>query len=309
MARSTSILASSSRRVGLLFALVGVLAFSFTVPLTKIGVGGFDPIFMSTARAVLAGALGIIALSVARVRFPGRKFLFPLLITVAANVFGWPILIGLALERTTSAHVAVIGAFMPLMTALIAVIKMKERVTPQFWIAAALGTTALVTYSLLNGGAENGDLLADTYVVAAVIFSSWGYVEGASLTKEMPGWQVISWVVVLALPLTIPLTAVLWFVGPSPLLATPLEWGALAMMGISSMFLGFFAWYKGLAMVGIAYGSQVQQLQPLLTLVWSAWFLSESISLVTIGAAVAVIGAVVWAQRSRLKPRVIAPAD
>ena len=309
MAQRASFFSSSTHRTGLLLAFVGVLAFSFTVPLTKIGVGGFDPIFMSTARAVIAGALGIIALSAARVRFPGRKFLFPLLITVASNVFGWPILIALALERTTSAHVAVIAAFMPLMTALIAVVKMKERVTPQFWIAAALGTTALVTFSLLNGGAENGDLLADAYVVAAVIFSSWGYVEGASLTKAMPGWQVISWVVVLALPLTIPVTAVLWFAEPSPLLATPVEWGALLIMAVSSMFLGFFAWYKGLAMVGIAYGSQVQQLQPLLTLAWSAWLLGENISLITVLAAVAVIGAVVWAQRSRLRPTLIAPED
>lgn len=309
MAQRSTFFASSSHRTGLLLALVGVLAFSFTVPLTKIGVGGFDPIFMSTARAIIAGTLGIIALSVTRVRFPGRAFVFPLLITVASNVFGWPILIGLALERTTSAHVAVIAAFMPLMTALIAVIKMKERVTRQFWIAAALGTIALVTFSLLNGGAEDGDLLADVYVVAAVIFSSWGYVEGASLTKAIPGWQVISWVVVIALPLTIPLTAVLWFIGPSPLLATPIEWGALTIMGVSSMFLGFFAWYKGLAMVGIAYGSQVQQLQPLMTLAWSAWLLSEQISVFTIAAAFAVIGAVVWAQRSRLKPTLIAPED
>ena len=309
MAQRASFFARSSHRTGLFLAFVGVLAFSFTVPLTKIGVGGFDPIFMSTARAVVAGTLGIIFLSAARVRFPGRTFVFPLLITVATNVFGWPILIGLALERTTSAHVAVISAFMPLMTALIAVIKMKERVTRQFWIAAALGTIVLVTFSLLNGGAENGDLLADAYVVSAVIFSSWGYVEGASLTKAMPGWQVISWVVVIALPLTIPMTAVLWFIGPSPLQATPVEWGSLITMGFTSMFLGFFAWYRGLAMVGIAYGSQVQQLQPLLTLAWSAWILSEHISLLTIAAAVAVIGAVVWAQRSRLKPTLIAPED
>jgi drug/metabolite transporter (DMT)-like permease len=309
MVQRASFFASSTHRTGLFLAFVGVLAFSFTVPLTKIGVGGFDPVFMTTARGVIAGTLGIIALSAARVRFPGRKFVFPLLITVASNVFGWPILIGLALERTTSAHVAVIAAFMPLMTALIAVIKMKERVTKQFWIAAALGTIALVTFSLLNDGAKDGDFLADVYVVAAVIFSSWGYVEGASLTKAMPGWQVISWVVVIALPLTIPITAVLWFVGPSPLLATPIEWGALIIMGVSSMFLGFFAWYKGLAMVGIAYGSQVQQLQPLMTLAWSAWLLSEQISAFTIAAAIAVIGAVIWAQRSRLKPTLISPED
>jgi drug/metabolite transporter (DMT)-like permease len=309
MAQRSAFFARSSHRTGLLLAFVGVLAFSFTVPLTKIGVGGFDPVFMTTARAVLAGTLGIIVLSAARIRFPGRAFLFPLFITIATNVFGWPILIGLALQRTSSAHVAVIAAFMPLMTALIAVIKMKERVTRTFWIAAGLGTAALVTFSLLNGGAENGDLLADVYVIGAVIFSSWGYVEGASLTKAMPGWQVISWVVVLALPLTIPLTALLWFVGPNPLLATPVEWAALAIMGISSMFLGFFAWYQGLAMVGIAHGSQVQQLQPLMTLGWSAWLLSEQISFGTVLAAVAVIGAVVWAQRSRIRPTILAPED
>ena len=288
-------------RNGLFLAFLGVLIFSFTMPFTKIAVGGFDPYFLNVARAVIAGAAGAVALVVARVpmikRHEIRGFLWP----IAMNIFGWPIFITLALERTTSAHAAVIAAFMPLMTAFLAVISTHERVRGSFWLAAGTGTAILVVFSLSRGGAEGGDFLADLFVIAAVISSSWGYVKGANLSRERPGWQVISWVVVLALPLSVPLTAVLWFVGPNPLEATGVEWLALLGLAFGSMFFGFFAWYQGLAMLGTAYGSQVQQLQSLLTLGWSALLLGETVTLWTLVAALGVIGSVLWAQRSRAK--------
>lgn len=286
-------------RNGLFFAFLGVLIFSFTMPFTKVAVGGFNPYFLNMARAVIAGIAGIIVLRVARVpmikRHEIRGFLWP----IAMNIFGWPIFITLALERTTSAHAAVIAAFMPLMTAFLAVVSTHERVARSFWFAAGTGTAILVIFSLSRGGAEGGNFLADIFVIAAVVSSSWGYVKGASLSRERPGWQVISWVVVLALPVTAPLTAALWFVGPNPLEATGVEWLALLGLAFGSMFFGFFAWYKGLAMLGTAYGSQVQQLQSLLTLGWSALLLGESVTLWTLVAALGVIGSVLWAQRSR----------
>jgi drug/metabolite transporter (DMT)-like permease len=231
----------------------------------------------------------------------------PLFFTMLGAVFGWPILLALALERTTSAHVAVIAAFMPLTTALIAVLRTHERVTWQFWAAAGTGTAALVAFALSRGGGSGGNLVADGLVVGAVLASSWCYVEGASVTRAMPGWQVISWVVVLALPVTIPATALLWSSGGVHD-ATALEWGSLVLLGVSSMYLGFFAWYRGLSQAGIARGGQVQQLQALLTLVWSALFLSEQVTATTVLVALAVIASVVWAQRARA-PRVMAPQE
>lgn len=260
------------------------------------------------ARAVLAAAIAVVLLVINRVPFPERRHLVPLIFTALGAVFGWPILLALALERTTSAHAAVIAAFMPLMTAIFAVALAKERVTPTFWAAAALGTAALVAFAASRGGLAGGGLVADLLIVGAVVSSSLCYVLGAGVTKAMPGWQVISWVVVIALPITLPATVVLWSNTHSDYSPGPAEWGALLFLGVSSMYLAFFAWYRGLAQAGIAYGGQVQQLQAPLSLLWAALLLGELVTWPTIAAATVVVGAVFWAQRSRTAT-VIAPEE
>lgn len=288
-----------THRSGLAWAFLGVLLFSFSLPLTKVAVGGFDPFLTATGRAAIAGCLAAVLLGVRRVPLPERAQWRPLLFTMLGAVFGWPILLALALERTTSAHAAVIAAFMPLATALFAVVRAHERVPPQFWLAAGGGTAALVVFAVLRGGAEGGDLVADLLIVGAVLSSSWCYVEGAAITKVMPGWQVISWVVVVALPITLPASGVLWRATSADYDTTTAQWAALALLGISSMYVGFFAWYRGLALAGAAYGGQVQQLQALLTLLWSALLLGEVVTTPTVLAALVVVGCVAWAQRSR----------
>lgn len=284
---------------GLAWALLGVVIFSFSLPLTKVAIGGFNPVFTATGRAVIAGVIAAAVLLVARAPRPTRAQLRPLLLVMVGAVFGWPILMALALERTTSAHAAVIAAFMPLATACFAVLRFKERVTRQFWVAASVGTAALIAFALSRGGAEGGDLLADLLIVGAVLSSSWCYVEGAEASRSMPGWQVISWVVVLALPLTIPASLLLWWGTSGSYSPQPVQWGALVMLGLTSMYLGFIAWYRGLVLAGSAYGGQVQQLQALLTLLWSALLLHEQVTPLTVAAALAVILCVAWAQRSR----------
>jgi drug/metabolite transporter (DMT)-like permease len=296
------------RREGLVWALLGVVLFSFSVPLTKLAVAGFDPFLTATGRAALAGALAVALLVWRRVPPPPRDQLRPLFVTMLGAVFGWPILLALALQRTTSAHAAVIAAFMPVTTALIAVLRTRERVSWQFWVAAGAGTMALLAFALSRGGAEGGDLVADALVAGAVVSSSWCYVEGASVTKAMPGWQVISWVVVLALPITVPSSVAIWWATHAHHDPTAGAWTSLVLLGVSSMYLGFFAWYRGLALAGIARGGQVQQLQALLTLVWSALLLGERVTRATVVAAVAVIVCVVWAQRARV-PAEAAPQE
>lgn len=297
-----------THRTGLLWAFVGVLLFSFSLPLTKVAVGGFDPYLTAMGRAVIAAALAVALLLVRRVPFPPRRQVRPLLFTMLGAVFGWPILLALALERTTSAHAAVIAAFMPLTTALFAVLRTHETVPRQFWIAAGGGTGALVVFALARGGAEGGDLVADLLIVGAVLSSSWCYVEGASITRVMPGWQVISWVVVLALPVTVPASVLLWWGTSGNYDTTATEWTALVLLGVSSMYLGFFAWYRGLSLAGAAYGGQVQQLQALLTLLWSALLLGEVVTPLTVLTAVVVVVCVAWAQRSR-REVVVAPEE
>ena len=299
MTTQTSLAQRRTVRVGLGWALLGVLLFSFSLPLTKVAVGGFSPYQTAMGRAVIAGVVAGALLLIRRVPLPDRVHLKPIVFTMIGAVFGWPILLALALERTTSAHAAVIAAFMPLTTALIAVLRTGEHVSKQFWWAASLGTAALVAFALSRGGAAGGDLVADLMVIGAVLFSSTCYVLGAEVTKHMPGWQVISWVVVLALPITVPASFLIALATHDEYDPTTVQWAALVALGLSSMYLGFFAWYRGLSMAGVAYGGQVQQLQALLTLLWSAWFLGESVTLGTILTAVVVIACVVWAQRSR----------
>ena len=299
---------SRSRRIGLAWAFVGVLLFSFSVPLTKKAVDGFDPFLTATGRAVIAGILAAVLLGIRRVPIPAREHWAPLFFTMLGAVFGWPILLALALRHTTSAHVAVIAAFMPLATAVIAVVHAHERATRQFWAAASAGTAAVVVFAVTQGGASSGNLEADLLVVGAVFSSAWCYVLGASVTRAMPGWQVISWVVVLALPVTLPLSLVLWLHTHARYDTDAGAWTSLVLLGISSMYVGFFAWYRGLALAGIAHGGQIQQLQALLTLGWSAALLGERVTASTIAAAVAVVVAVVWSQRSR-RPATAAPQE
>jgi drug/metabolite transporter (DMT)-like permease len=282
-----------SRREGLAWAFVGVLLFSFSVPLTKEALGGFDPFLTATARAVIAGLLAAAILGIRRVPVPARRHWSPLFFTMLGAVFGWPILLALALQHTTSAHVAVIASFIPLTTAVIAVLHTHEKVSRQFFS---------------QGGASGGNLEADLLVVGAVLSASWCYVLGASVTQTLPGWQVISWVVVLALPLTIPASIALWLETSGSYTPDAGEWASLILLGVSSMYFGFFAWYRGLALAGIARGSQVQQLQALLTLVWSALLLGEHITIPTVLAALAVIVAVVWSQRAR-SPQIAVPQE
>ena len=256
----------------------------------------------------MAAVLAAVLLVVNRVPFPQRRHWVPLGLTALGAVFGWPILLALALERTTSAHAAVIAAFMPLATAIFAVVLTGERVTRAFWVAAGVGTAALVVFAALRGGLEDGDLVADLLIVGAVLASSLCYVLGASVTKAMPGWQVISWVVVIAVPITLPATLVIWSRTHDQYDPGPSQWGALLFLGLSSMYLAFFAWYRGLAQAGIAYGGQVQQLQAPLSLLWAALLLGEVLTPSALVVALVVVLAVAWAQRSRAVT-VVAPEE
>ena len=296
------------QRQGLGLALGAVVAFSFSLPWTVWALESFAPVLTATGRAAIAGVIALVILIVRRVPRPTRAQVRPLLYTMAGAVFGWPILIALALERTTSAHAAVIAAVMPLVTAIIAVLRTRENVATQFWIAAACGTGALVVFALLRGGAEGGDFVADILIAGAVIASSWCYVEGATLTKQLPGWQVISWVVVLALPITLPASFIIAGLGGVALPVTSQAWIGLILLGVVSMYFAFFAWYQGLSMAGVARGAQMQQLQAPLTLLWSALLLGEVITWPIIIATVAVVASVTWAVRVRT-PTVAAPEE
>lgn len=290
---------------GLVWAFVAVVLWSLSLPLTKAALGGFDPFVVAMGREVIAGLLAVVVLAARKVPFPDRTLWRPLAWTAVGAVFGWPLLLSLGLQYSTSVHASVITAVMPLVTAALAVWVGGEHVRRSFWWAAGLGTIVLITYALSRGGMAGGSVLGDLLLIAAVLTSSWGYVFGAAAARRMPGWEVISWIVALALPITIPITAVMWWLTRNDYQPTSGEWSALIVLGVSSAYVGFFAWYRGLAMAGTAFGSQVQQLQALLAIGWSALLLREQVTWETVLAACLVIIAVAWAQRARVTPAML----
>ncbi|MCX6429846.1 MAG: DMT family transporter [Actinobacteria bacterium] len=286
---------SQKQKSGLFFASFGIFLFSLSLPFTKMALKSFDPLFTAFSRPIIASTLAIPLMLKARVPRLPRQLWRPMAFTTVGAVFGWPILIALALQRTTSAHVSVIAAVMPLVTAIISVMKNKKPVGVAFWIASGLGTLLLIAFSIGRGGATKSDLVADLLIFGAVLASSYCYVEGASLTSFMPGWQVISWVVIFGLPFSV-IGAVVVFGRTHShfVMQGDAVFGMLAI-GYSSMYLGFFAWYRGLRDFGVTHGSQVQQLQAILTLGWSALLLHEQVTPVMIISAIGIVLCVLWA--------------
>ena len=209
---------------------------------------------------------------------------------------GFGLLSALALRHTSSSHAAVVVGLLPAATAIVAVIRVGDRPGPVFWAASAAGTAVVVAYAISRG---SGTLrAADVLLLAALIVAAVGYAEGGRLARGMPGWQVIAWGVLLALPVSLPITVVALVRHP------PAHPGASAVagfayVGIVSMFLGFFAWYRGLAEAGVAKASQLQLAQPLLTIMWSAPLLGDHLDPIALLTAVIVAACVLVTQRAR----------
>ena len=292
---------SRTQAEGIGFAFLAVVLFSLSLPMTRWALESYSPLFTATGRAVIAAFIAIIFLKFAKQPLlpPGhyREFTY----TLIGAVFGWPVLIALALMRTATAPVAVVAAIMPLVTAVFAVLRGHEKVSRQFWIATVIGTIILVVFSASRSFLNAQDLIADALALGAVFASSFCYVQGAELTRIYSGWKVISWVVVMALPVTLTSSIFLWFENEDTSAITTQANIGLAVIGASSMYLGFIPWYRGLRDAGTARGAQVQQLQVFMTLGWSALILGEAIPSSTVFASIGIVIAVTWALFSRAR--------
>lgn len=262
--------------------------FSFSLPLTKIAVRGLDPMVAAVGRAAVASVFATIALLIVRPPRPNRSQLWHLALVVGGVVFGFPILIAYALRHTASLHGSVVNGLLPLATAGLAVIRAGERPSSAYWTCSAVGFAAVVAYVVHEGG---GTLhAADALLILAVLAAAVGYAEGALLAKVLGGWQVICWALVLGAPLTWVVTVVA--AGRTGLHATGPQWAAFGYTAMFSMFLGFFAWYAGMARAGIAKASQLQLAQPALSMVWGWPLLGEHLSLAAVVTIAVVLGAV-----------------
>ena len=282
----------TSRRAGLLWGLLGVLAFSFTVPFTRVAVGGFDPLFIGAGRAVVAAVLAAVALGATRQPLPRGRQWVRLAIIAGGIVVGFPLLTSFALTTVPASHGAVVIALLPAATAVMAVVRGRERPPLPFWILTGIGAIAAVGFASIQGGGFAGLQSADLLLFAAVIAAAIGYAEGGLLSRELGSWQTVSWALIVAAPLMIALSAV--SIVRAPPHADPIEWAAFGYLAVVSMFLGFFAWYRGLAIGPMARVSQVQLVQPVLTILWAAVLLDEELTLPIVlgGAAVIVCAAV-----------------
>jgi len=273
---------------GWISGFIGMVIFSVSLPATRAAVMDFDPVFLSLARAAIAGLLGLGALLIFREKRPRSDDLLSLAIVALGVVVGFPLLTALALQHVSAAHSLVFIGLLPLCTASFGVLRGGERPRPAFWLFSALGAALVIGYALTQGGSAT--LHGDIFMLCAIVACGLGYAEGGRLSRKLGGWQVICWGLVLALPLVLPLTF-LEMPASFGQVSAPAWWG-LAYVSLFSMLIGFVFWYRGLALAGIATVGQLQLLQPFFGLFFAALLLKEtvgwSILLVALGVAACV---------------------
>ena len=270
--------------------LLGVVIFSGSLPATRIAVGHMDPFFLTFLRASIAGLLALALIVIFRERRPTSGQIFPLLVVSLGVVVGFPLLTAMALRYVTAAHSIVFLGLLPLSTAIFGVLRGRERPHPAFWVFSLLGSLLVAGFALSQNASAS--LTGDVLMLAAVVVCGLGYAEGATLTRQLGGWQVISWALVLSLPMM--LLATLLTLPANPGTIPGQAWLALGYVSLFSMLIGFIFWYKGLAEGGIAAVGQLQLLQPFLGLALSALLLHEAVNplmmLITLGVILCVIG-------------------
>lgn len=273
--------------------LLGVVIFSGSLPATRVAVVDLGPAFLTSARACVAAALALVLLALFRQARPKMSDLPALGITALGVVVGFPLLTAMALQHVTSAHAIVFLGLLPLCTALFAVLRGGESPRPAFWLFSVLGSVCVSGYAAREG--ISASLTGDLLMLAAILVCGLGYAEGARLSRRLGGWQVISWALVLSLPVMLPIA--LWTV-PHELAQVGMPaWMGLAYVSLFSMLLGFVFWYRGLAQGGIAAVGQLQLLQPFLGLGLAAVLLHEEVSWAMLVVTLAAVSCVAGARR------------
>lgn len=278
---------------GWLNGFVGVVIFSGSLPATRLAVTELDPVFLTVARAAIAGLLAIGLLMAFREKRPARADLLSLVVVAGGVVIGFPLLTALALRHVTSAHSIVFIGLLPLATAIFGAIRAGERPKPAFWVFSILGSALVAGFALMQG--LEASAVGDSLMLTAVVVCGLGYAEGARLSRRLGGWQVISWALVLSLPVMLA-AAALTLPATLSSISTP-AWASLAYVSVFSMLVGFVFWYRGLAQGGIAAVGQLQLLQPFMGLALAATLLGEPVSWGMMGTTFAVILCVAGARR------------
>jgi drug/metabolite transporter (DMT)-like permease len=296
-------------RRGLWLGLVGVAIFALTLPMTRMAVGTPDAplmsgVFVAVGRAAVAAALSAAFLLATRAPMPRREDWWPLVITSGGVVFGFPLFTSVAMRHVEAVHASVIVGVLPLATALVGALLHRQRPSVGFWICAALGSGLVVAFALLRSGSGLRLHLADALLLAAMACAAVGYAWGGRLSQRMRAEYVICWALLIALPVTLPLA--LWTRPAAPLPAG--AWWAFGYVAVFSMWIGFFAWYRGLALGGTVRVSQVQLVQPFLSMLFAVPLLGEHLDALTLAFGIAVIATVFAGKKMPVRPAAPAAA-
>ncbi|MFL6692487.1 MAG: DMT family transporter [Ramlibacter sp.] len=289
---------NANSRQGLWLGFAGVAIFALTLPMTRLAVGTPDAplmsgVFIALGRAAVAAALSALFLLATRAPLPGRADLWPLVLTAGGVVFGFPLFTSVAMRHVEAVHASVIIGLLPLATALVGALLHRQRPSAGFWSCAALGSVLVVGFAVLRSGSGVSLHVADVLLLAAVACAAGGYAYGARLSQHMRAEHVICWALVLSWPLTLPLA---WFARPTVALPAS-AWWAFGYLALFSMWIGFFAWYRGLALGGTVRVSQVQLVQPFLSMLFAVPLLGERLDALTLAFALGVIATVFAGRR------------
>ena len=281
----------------MLIGFIGILIFSLTLPVSKIAVLTFNPYFIAFGRACLAGLFALAYLLYKQYPLPSKTDLAKITVIALGVVFGFPIFTTVAMKEGSSSHGAVILGMMPLATTVIGVIRFKERPSIGFWLVSILGAGLVMTYALLK---SSGSLsYIDGLLVLGGICACIGYVEGGELSRRMNPRAVISWALVISLPINI--MATYFTFSPAYWSADPIALTSFIYLSLFPMYLGFFFWYEGLAIGGIARVSQVQLIQPFCTLLAASLFLGDPLTAMNMVFAFLVVSTVILSKRMLVK--------
>lgn len=285
-------------RLGLLYGFLGVFIFSGSLPATRLALTGFDPYFLTAIRAIIAGGLAFACLLLTRQRLPSKNEYQRLIIVALGCVVGFPVLTALALGYISSARSLVFAGLLPLSTALWSAYRHQDRHSVSFWCYAIAGASIVILYALSQSG-SHASLVGDFYMLLAIIVCGLGYAEGAVLTRNMGGWQTISWALVISLPFMLVLA---WLTWPHPWHPIGQQaWYGLFYVALFSMFIGFVFWYQGLARGGVASVGQLQLLQPFMGFVVAAIVVGEQITMSMMMTALLVMICIWGARRQSAK--------
>ena len=289
---------------GFWLGVLGTACFAVTLPATRLATGTAEapqlsPAFVTFGRAAMAGLLSALFLLAVRPRWPTARQWRLLSMSMLGNAIGFPLLLAWALRSVTATHAAVITALLPLCTAAVAAWVLHQRARPAFWVCAVLGSALVVVFAWLRAHGQGGFGFeaADVLLLGAMVFASIGYVYGAKVTPELGAEQVICWVCLGALPITLPVALWLWPANVGDI--RPSAWAGFVYVGSVSMWAGFFAWYRALDWGGALRVSQTQLLQPFMAMLFAWPLLGERLDVVSIGFALAVVATVFLSRRLR----------